>query len=104
MAEVRKKVIEDKYNTASLKKNTKKKVSKEPKKEVKKEEVKETKKGLFVRFRIFCSGVKSEFKKVHWPTKENMVKYSVATILFILFCSGFFYLIDVIFAFVKSLF
>lgn len=104
MAEVRKKVIEDKYNTASLKKNTKKKVSKEPKKEVKKEEVKETKKGLFVRFRIFCSGVKSEFKKVHWPTKENMVKYSIATILFILFCSGFFYLIDVIFAFVKSLF
>ena len=104
MAEVRKKVIEDKYNTASLKKNTKKKVSKKPKKEVKKEEVKETKKGLFVRFRIFCSGVKSEFKKVHWPTKENMVKYSVATILFILFCSGFFYLIDVIFAFVKSLF
>ena len=103
MAEVRKKVVEDKYNTASIKKETKKKTSKEPKKEVKKEEKKETK-GIIAKFRIFCSGVKSEFKKVHWPTKADMVKYSIATIVFILFFSGFFYLIDVIFAFVRSLF
>ena len=62
------------------------------------------KKSLWNRFMTFCNGVKSEFKKVHWPTRKDMVKYSIATIVFIIFCSTFFYLIDVIFAFVHSLF
>ena len=62
------------------------------------------KKSLFVRFRIFCHGVKSEFKKVHWTSKDDMVKYSIATIFFIIFCSLFFYVVDVVFAFVQSLF
>lgn len=106
MAEVRKKVVEDKYNTSSIKKNEIKKEKKAvDKKNIKKNEKgKEEKKNIFVKFRIFCHGVKSEFNKVHWPSKENMVKYSVASIVFILFCSGFFYLIDVIFALVQSLF
>lgn len=106
MAEVRKKVVEDKYNTSSIKKNDIKKEKKVvEKKNVKKSEKnKEEKKSLFVKFRIFCHGVKSEFSKVHWTSKENMVKYSVASIVFILFCSGFFYLIDVIFALIQSLF
>lgn len=106
MAEVRKKVMEDKYNTSSIKK---KEIKKEKKlvdnKNIKKSEKnKGEKKNIFVKFRIFCHGVKSEFNKVHWPSKENMVKYSVASIIFILFCSGFFYLIDVIFALIQSLF
>lgn len=103
MAEVRKKVLEDKYNTAGIKvkekkeKNTVKKVEK-------KTERKEEKKSVFAKFLIFCNGVKSEFKKVHWTDKKSMVKYSVATIFFIVFCAGFFYLIDVIFALIQSLF
>lgn len=103
MAEVRKKVVEDPYNTAKIKKNDKKK--KEEKKEVvSKKNVKESgKKSLWTRFRIFCHGVKGEFLKVHWPTKDNMIKYSIATIFFIIFCAGFFYLIDIIFALVQSL-
>ena len=76
-------------------------VKKEKKGQAKK---KETKKSLWVRFRIFCHGVKSETKKVHWPTKKDMIKYSVATIVFIIFCSLFFFAIDVIFEFLKSLF
>lgn len=64
----------------------------------------EGKKSLWVRFRIFCHGVKSEAKKVHWPTKKDMIKYSIATVLFIVFCSLFFYIIDIIFALVQSLF
>ena len=67
-------------------------------------ETKEPKRSLWVRFRIFCHGVKSETKKVHWPNRKDMVKYSIATILFVLFCSLFFYAIDIIFAFLKSLF
>ena len=105
MAEVRKKVIEDKYNTASIKKSTKKKEEKSVKKQpIKKKEKKEEKKSLFTRFRIFCNGVKSEFNKVHWPKKKDMVKYSIATIVFVIFCAGFFYLIDVLFALIRSLF
>ena len=108
MAEVRKKVIEDKYNTKSIKTKTKKTEKKKEKKPVstsnKKKEVKDTeKKGLITKFRIFCHGVASEFKKVHWPSKKDMVKYSIATIVFIIFCGLFFYAIDIVFAFIRSL-
>lgn len=62
------------------------------------------KNSLWVRFRIFCHGVKSEFQKVHWTSKSDMVKYSIATIVFVVFCSLFFYGIDIIFALIQSLF
>ncbi len=115
MAEVRKKEVDDKYNTSKIKvkengKTEKKKTkdtkeNKETRKVTKKEDSSsQEKKGLFTRFRIFCSGVKSEFKKVHWTSKNDMVKYSIASIFFIVFCSLFFYLIDILFALVQSLF
>ena len=110
MAEVRKKEKVEKYNIDEIivkkskktedKKTTKKEVKKVEKKKVKKEE----KKSLWVRFRVFCHGVKSEFLKVHWPSKKEMVRYSIATIVFIIFCSLFFYLINVIFALIQLLF
>ena len=37
----------------------------------------------------------SEFKKVRWPDKKEMIKYSIATIVFILFFALFFYVIEV---------
>ena len=49
-----------------------------------KKKVKEEKKSLWVRFRIFCHGVKSETLSVHWPSKKDMVKYSIATIVFVI--------------------
>lgn len=104
MAEVRKKVIEDKYNTKSIKTTkTKKETKKVKTTTVKKETKKEEKKGLFTKFRIFCHGVKNEFLKVHWPSKKDMVKYSIATIIFVIFCGLFFYAIDVIFALIRTL-
>lgn len=105
MAEVRKKVVEDKYNTKSIKTTkTKKETKKVKTTTVKKETKKEEKKGLFTKFRIFCHGVGTEFKKVHWPNKKDMVKYSIATIVFVIFCGLFFYAIDIVFALIKSLF
>ena len=80
-----------------------KKVSKTTKKENKKNDNVE-KKSLWTRFRIFCHGVKSETLSVHWPSKKDMVKYSVATIFFIVFCAVFFYLIDVLFALIQLIF
>ena len=110
MAEVRKRKTEDKYKLEKIKEETTKK-EKKKKTETKtdpraknKETKSETKKSLFVRFRIFCHGVKSEFDKVHWTTKDKMVKYSIMVVVFILAMSAFFYLIDVIFAFIQSLF
>ena len=108
MAEVRKKVAEDTYETSKIKiKDKSSKKVKEPKKEIKKEKKsndKEEKQNWFVRFRIFCSGVKSEFLKVHWTSKKDMLKYSIAVIFFIIFCSLFFYVIYVLFALLQSLF
>ena len=46
----------------------------------------------------FLVSVKKEMKKVRWPGKKEMVKYSIATITFILFFSVFFALGDLIIA------
>ena len=43
-----------------------------------------------------------EVKKVRWPSKKEMIKYSIATIVFILFFALFFYLIEVIIFFIKG--
>ena len=81
------------------------KAKKETKKVVKNNSKNEKEnKSLWVRFRIFCHGVKSEFKKVHWTSKDNMIKYSIATIVFVVVCSLFFYAIDIIFALIQTLF
>ena len=77
---------------AKKKKVEEKKVEKgeEKKKETKSKSSSEEK-SLLVRFRIFCHGVKTEFQKIHWPSKYDLVKYYLATIIFVLFLSLFFY-------------
>lgn len=97
---------------AEAKKKEKAKVVKDNKKEEKgnakkytsKKVVKKEKKSLWTRFRIFCHGVKSETLSVHWPSKKDMIKYSIATIVFIIFCALFFYAVEIIFALIQSLF
>lgn len=84
-------------------KNKAKKSEKKVEKKVKKNSSND-KKSLWAKFRIFCNGVKSEFGKVHWPDKKNMLKYSIATIVFIILLALFFYVIEVIFALVQTLF
>ena len=103
MAEVRKKVKDSmaEVDEMAVKKSKKEKKVKSIKKSAKS---KEEKKSLWVKFCIFCHGVKSEFLKVHWPSKKDMVRYSVASIFFIIFCALFFYLINIIFALVQTLF
>ena len=65
---------------------------------------KENKKNIFEKFKLFCKGVWTEALRVRWTSKKDMVKYSIATIIFIVFFSLFFYGIDAIFAFAQSLF
>ncbi len=78
-------------------KNTKK--SKTTKKE-KLKKVKNTKK---VKKESFFKEVKNEMSKVRWPLKKEMIKYSIATLSFIIFFALFFTLGDLIIAGIKML-
>lgn len=51
----------------------------------------------------FFGEVKKELSKVKWPTKKDMVKYSIATIVFVIFFAAFFYGVSLLFALVKTL-
>ena len=55
------------------------------------------------KIKKFFSEVRKELSKVKWPTKKDMVKYSIATISFVIFFAAFFYLIDFSGAFIESL-
>jgi preprotein translocase subunit SecE len=55
------------------------------------------------KIRAFFSGVMKEVERVRWPGKKDLVKYSFATIMFMIFFGIFFFILDVVFAFVKSL-
>ncbi|MDE5587259.1 MAG: preprotein translocase subunit SecE [Bacilli bacterium] len=73
-------------------------MKKDTSKKSKKVKAKKPKKGIFKYFHE----VRVEVSKVKWPSKKDMVKYSVATLVFILFFAAFFYLIDLIFALLKT--
>jgi len=51
----------------------------------------------------FFESIKSELKKVKWPSKKNMVKYTISTLCFILLFALYFFGIESIFAFFKGL-
>ncbi len=51
----------------------------------------------------FFKEVIDELKKVKWPDKKYMVKYSAATFVTIIMCSLYFYLITVLFALIKGI-
>lgn len=71
---------------------------KENKKELKKAEKskKKTKEKPITTF-------KSEISKIKWPNKKEMVKYSIATIVFVIFFGVFFYAIELLMALLKSI-
>ena len=51
----------------------------------------------------FFKEVFSELKKVKWPDKKYMVKYSIATFATVIMSSVYFYLIIMLFAYIKGL-
>lgn len=109
MAEVVKKKKEETLVPISeedMDKQEEKVIKKEKKKNAQKKEKieEESKKNIFEKFKSFCKGVWTEALRVRWTSKKDMVKYSIATIIFIVFFSLFFYGIDAIFAFAQSLF
>ncbi len=73
---------------------SKKNVEKKTKK-VKKEKIKK---------QSFLSQVKAEMKKVSWPSGKDVLKYSIATLVFCLIVCGFFQLLNLALSFIKGMF
>ena len=92
-----------KEETKELKKDSLKEVNKNESKKASSKGKKKEKVSIFTKIGNFINGVKTEFKRVKWPSRKEMIKYSIATIVFIICCSLFFYLIDVILAALHSL-
>lgn len=47
--------------------------------------------------------IKDEMKKVRWPDKNIMLKYSIATIIFIIAFGFYFFGLDIVFAWIKEI-
>ena len=94
-----------------MKKEEKKNISKnnDKKLETKKKEVKviekkkEKKENIFKRIGKYFKGVGKEIKRIKWTNGKDLVKYSVATICFVIFFGLYFYAIDWIVLLVRSL-
>ena len=71
---------------------------------VKKEkENKNKKKGIFKGIKSYFKGVKKEIGRIRWTSGKDLLKYSIATIIFVIFFGLYFYLIDLAVAFIRSL-
>ena len=77
---------------------------KEEVKEIKKDKKKKETKKVKTHKKGFLHEVKAEMDKVKWPSRKEMVKYSIATIVFVIFFALFFYGIDLILALLKEVF
>ena len=51
----------------------------------------------------YIKEVKSEMKKIKWPTKKEMIKYTISTLVFVVAFALYFFGIESLFAFVKGL-
>lgn len=70
----------------------------------KKEKVKKEKRdNIFKKISKYFKGVGKEFNRIRWTTGKDLFKYSVATLIFVLFFGIYFYGIDWIVLLVRSL-
>ena len=69
----------------------------------KKEKNTKKKKGIFKGIKSYFKGVKKEIGRIRWTSGRDLLKYSIATIIFVVFFGLYFYLIDLVVAFLRSL-
>ena len=99
------KIVKDTRQTIDVNTELENLRSEKKKKEVTKEKKKDNKKDgktVKAKKKHFLGEVRSEMAKVKWPSKKDMIKYSIATIVFIIFFALFFYAIDLIIALLKE--
>lgn len=94
--------VEDKIDALiEEKRATKDKLKKkELKNQIKEEKIKLSRIG---KKDTYLSDVRAEMRLVRWPSVKEVVKYSVASLVFVLLFALFFYGIDLLFALVKDL-
>lgn len=56
-----------------------------------------------MKIKSFLKGVDKERKMVRWPSGKDMIKYSVMVLTLMVFFGLYFYLLDVLFTFLKGL-
>ena len=82
-------------------------MSKEKKEVEKKKSTKEKKtpkkEGIFKKIKKYFKGVFKECKMIKWTNGKDMIKYSTAAIVFVIFFCLYFYIIELATAFVRSL-
>lgn len=76
------------------------------KQDVKKENAtkKNEKKATKARKENYIEGVSEELKKVKWPSKKEVIKYTIATITLVLILVAFFVLLDLGMSIIKGAF
>ncbi len=92
---------EKKEKVASKKENTKKNSRATDAKNVSSEKKKNG--NIFKRIGRYFKGVLKETKRIKWTTGKELVKYSIAAIVFVVFFGLYFYGIDWIALLVRSL-
>ena len=50
----------------------------------------------------YLKGVRKEISRIKWTSKKDLLKYSISTIVFMLFFGVFFYAIDLLVALLRS--
>ena len=77
-------------------------------KKAEEKEVKKTKKDKKTREKVkkesYFEGVKNELSKVKWPTKKEVLKYTIATLVFIIILVVFFVLLSLLMSVIKGAF
>ena len=57
---------------------------------------------MFKKIREYFQGVGKEISRIRWTNFKDLVKYSTATLAFMVFFSVFFYAIDLLVALLRS--
>lgn len=50
----------------------------------------------------YFKGVKKEMSRIKWTNKKDLIKYSISTVVFVIFFGVFFYAIDILVALLRS--
>lgn len=64
---------------------------------------KEKKENIFKRGAKYFKGVGKEIKRIRWTDRKDLFKYSLCTLVFVIFFGVYFYAIDWIVLLVRSL-
>ena len=64
---------------------------------------KEKKENIFKRIAKYFKGVVKEIKRIRWTERKDLFKYSLCTLVFVIFFGLYFYAIDWIVLLVRSL-